>query len=128
MDKCCVNCKWYYDNKCNCKEINITIENDAEDQVTEFLEEGILNEGLKENVNLKELGRLFADELINNNCIKKNSINNVKSEDYSNIDVDVYEYIDDKISSILYRYFNVNPVESEIKINNPLEFSCCYWE
>lgn len=127
MDRCCVNCKWYFNNKCHSKDINITSEDNTEDQVIDFIEEGTLNECIRENVNLKELGKLFTDELINNNYIKKNSINNVKSEDYSNIDNDIFEYVDDKISSILYKYFK-NSITSEIRINNPLDFSCCYWE
>lgn len=128
MDRNCVNCKWYFNNKCHSNNINIMPVDNTKDVVTDFIEDGYLNEGIREEINLKELGRLFSDELKNNEYIKKSCVNKVKDEDYNNIDTDIFEYIDISISNIILNYFRNNKINTEIVINNPYDFNCCYWE
>lgn len=129
MSKNCMNCKWYNNYTCNNKSLQIESEGDnTEENVIEFIEEGTLSEAIREEFDLNKLANDFLSELIELNYIKKNCIDKALSEKYEESENDIFETIEGKVSSILYSYFKNNKNKnSKLSINNPEDFSCCYW-
>ena len=75
MEKSCINCKWYYNQKCNNNELQITKDDATYWKIVNYIESGILSEQLKEGINLNELGKEFLKVFIDLGYIKKNCIN-----------------------------------------------------
>lgn len=85
MDRCCFNCKWYYNSTCNCKEFkqNISIKN-TKNGIT-YIEDGTLAENIRENFCFHELSNMIIDKLKNEDYLKKNkNIYNFSIEDLEN--------------------------------------------
>lgn len=130
MEKNCLSCKYYNSGVCINKDNknNIQVESNTEDQVVEFIEEGYLSEAIRENLSLKRLGNDFLSMHIENEYIKKNCISKALNETYEEDEIDIYESIEDVISSILFKYFKGANMIGELYINNPYDFSCSNWE
>jgi hypothetical protein len=122
MDKVCINCKWWYKATCNCKELNITAT--TKDDGVKYVEDGLLSTNIEESGLTKDIIKIIIVELKEQDYIKKTkNINNFNEE---NIEKELIEVIDDKLSEGIMNYFDGEC--DEIKINNPSELSCCYWE
>ena len=129
MEKNCINCKWYYNKKCNNNELQITKEDATYWKIVSYIESGILSEQLKETINLNELGKEFLKVFIDLGYIKKNCINKVLNEKYEDNETNIYENIENLISSLLMQYFKNNGRNIEkVNINDPYNFYCCKWE
>lgn len=131
MEKTCLNCKYYYNRQCNNKTLPIQPESNIEDITTEFIEEGILSGSLQELLTNKELKRIFLNDfihrIIEKDYIKKNKIDKLLQDSYSDDDeINIIEELDNTISIMLKRYFK-NSI-SNIKITQPEEFYCSNWE
>ena len=131
MEKNCLNCKYYYNRQCNNKSLPIQPESNIEDITTEFIEEGILSGSLQELLTNKELKRIFLNDfihrIIEKDYIKKNKIDKLLQDSYSDDDeINIIEELDNAISIMLKRYFK-NSI-SNIKITKPEEFCCSNWE
>lgn len=130
MENNCINCKYFYNGICRNKNLEIDIVNNNDG--ISYIEDGILNETLKENLDFKDMVETVIATLHDNDIIKKsfqkdwNKIHNIIDNDY--IENSLIEIIDESISSSIMNYFKLNNQEQEKKINNPYEFSCCYWE
>ena len=126
MDKVCINCKWYYNATCNCKDfirtINI-VDNDT--RYISYIEEGYFSENIRENIDIKELGKNYIKMLIEQDYIKKNK--DIKKINLESEEMEIFEYIEFALYKSIQNYFEGN-AGADIKINNPDEFSCCYWE
>lgn len=128
MEKNCLNCKYYYCNKCNNKHTPITIKSNIQDQIIDFIEEGYLSQALHEELNLKRLGNDFLSRHIENNYVKKNCIDKALNETYEEDEYEIYEGIENIMSDILLRYFKDDKKNDNIKITTPGAFRCCNWE
>lgn len=131
MEKNCLTCKYYYNRQCNNKTLPIEPESNIEDITTEFIEEGILSGSLQELLTNKELKRIFLNDfihrIIDKDYIKKNKIDKLLQDSYSDDDeINIIEELDNTISIMLKRYFK-NSI-SNIKITQPEEFYCSNWE
>ena len=131
MEKNCLTCKYYYNRQCNNKTLPIEPESNIEDITTEFIEEGILSGALQESLTNKELKRIFLkdfiDRIIEKDYIKKNKVDKLLQDSYSDDDeINIIEELDNIISIMLNRYFK-NSI-SNIKITEPREFCCNNWE
>lgn len=126
MNRTCEYCKWWYKATCNCKEFNNNIsitENDS--RYIDYIEEGYFHENVRENIDIKELGKYFIKQLIEQDYIKKNKIlNKANFEPEEN---DIYEYIEGELYGSIQNYFR-GSAGADLKIKNPETFSCCYWE
>lgn len=122
MNRCCITCKWYYKQKCNCKDLNMTAI--TKDDGTKYVEDGLLSANIEENVLTKDIINMVVEKLQEQDYIKKNkSIKNFNDED---LERELIETIDDKLSYGIMNYFYGE--SDDIEINNPDTFSCCYWE
>lgn len=122
MDKVCNNCKWWYKSACNCKEFNITAM--TKDDGVKYVEDGLLSTNIEESGLTKDIIKIIIVELKEQDYIKKTkNINNFNDE---NIEKELIEVIDDKLSEGIMNYFDGSC--GEIEINNPSDFTCCYWE
>lgn len=128
MDKNCINCKWYYKQTCNCRNVSFTCDNNIEDQVIDFIEEGTLIEGIKETLEFKELTSIYLNSLREAGAIKKNINSKLINSNIEESEVNIIEVVDSCISSLLLSHFKNIKSKSNIIINNPNEFCCCNWE
>lgn len=127
MDKCCFNCKWYYNATCNNKEFKQNINIESRNDGTTYVEDGILAETIRENFCFSELSKMIIDKLKETDCLKKNkNINNYFNiEDLEN---DIVEMVDYALSQSIMNYFDSDCNVDKIKITDNSNFSCCYWE
>ena len=122
MEKNCITCKWYYKQKCNCKDLNMTAI--TKDDGTKYVEDGLLSTNIEESGLTKDIIKTIITELKEQDYIKKNKdINKFNDEE---IERELIETIDAKLSYGIMNYFYGE--SDDIGINNPNEFSCCYWE
>lgn len=133
MEKNCLNCKYYYNDKCNNKTLPIVSQNNIKDAAIEFIEEGILMDSLKEFLFNKELKRIFLENfmkrVIEKDYIKKNKMNALINDSYSDEEeMSIIEELEDIFSDILLknRYFQ-NSI-CNIIITEPHTFYCKNWE
>lgn len=125
-DKSCLNCKWYYKKKCNCNDFTGNMLIEIKQNGTTYVEDGILVETVKENFCFSELSRIIIDKLKDEDYLKNNkNINKFSVEELEN---NIVEMIDDSLSKSIINYFNFGLYDADLKIANPREFSCCYWE
>lgn len=125
-NKNCLNCKWYYSKKCNCNDFTGNIMIETKQDGTTYVEDGILSETIRENFKFKELANLIIDKLRDEDYLKKNkNINKFNIEDLEN---DITEMIDCALSGGIMNYFDGSLFDANLEINEPREFSCCYWE
>lgn len=127
MEKNCINCKWYYNKSCNCKQIKFTCDNSIDDQINTFVEDGILWEGIKESLNFKELATIYLKAIAEAGAIKKNINNKLVSNNIEEAETNIIEIIDSCISKLLNNNFE-NDKLNKVYINKPDNFYCCYWE
>lgn len=127
MEKNCINCKWYYNKSCNCKQISFTCDNSIDDQINTFIEDGILWEGIKENLEFKELTSIYLNAIKEAGAIKKNINNKKISSNIEEAETNIIEIIDSGISKLLNNNFE-NDKMNKVYINKPGDFYCCYWE
>ena len=129
MEKSCINCKWYYNHKCNNNELQITKDDTTYWKIVNYIESGILSEQLKEAINLNELGKEFLKVFIDLGYIKKNCINKALNEKYEDNEANIYENIEYLFATLLMQYFKNNGQHIEkVNINDPYNFYCCKWE
>lgn len=126
----CLNCKWFYNGNCNNKDTRISalIEQDG----TSYIEDGILIETLKENLNFKDIIETVIVQLQEQEIIKKiytnnwNKIHNKIDNDY--IENEIIENIEQSLSNSIINYFNNSNIKNKIIIEDPANFKCNYWE
>lgn len=126
MYKNCLNCKWYYNKKCNCKE-NKAGKNHLVTDGTTYVEQGYFSQSIEESNVVQEIISLTIKALQEQDFIKKNK--SIKKFVQDQLEYELNEAIE--ISSIgdsITNYFSNGNVEINTEINNPMEFSCCYWE
>lgn len=124
MEKNCLNCKYYFNHACNNKSVQFEELEYSNEGVT-YVEDGILNEAVQENLNLKKIAFLIMEELKNKDMIKKKAdVNKLNLDDMM---CEVSEIVDDALCGSIQNYFNSNN-KCEVGICNSDEFSCCYWE
>lgn len=124
-EKKCLNCKYYYAGYCNNKNVknNITTEGKSG---SEYSEEGVLSETLRENLDFN----LLADEIIyilkEKDLLKKKFYNT--KIDFNDIEEteEIIRLIDDSLYVSLSNYFGTTG--GNVKITKPYEFSCNNWE
>lgn len=124
MEKKCTTCKWYYNKKCNCKDTTESLEAELSggDGVT-YVEQGYLNEALKENMASEDIIKLITKELKEQDYIKKNkSIDKLESDTLEN---EIREHIDKCLSKNIMNYFSDST--SDINVVHPESFCCCNW-
>ena len=125
MNKCCMNCKYYYAGECKNKEFKSSIKSTKEGY--SYSEDGYLKLALEENLDIN----LIADEIVY--LLKKNDMLK-KKYDQKKIDFkdtleehEIHNLIDDALYTSLSNYFS-SANNSTIEINNIREFYCCYYE
>lgn len=126
MEKKCTTCKWYYNKKCNCEDTTESLEAEliGSDGIT-YVEQGYLNEALKENMASEGIIKLVIKTLKEQDYIKKNkSIGNLNSDTLEN---EIREYIDECLSKSIMNYFDNNNNVCDINIADPEKFYCCNW-
>ena len=133
MEKNCKNCKYFCNNRCLHKDM--VQENEIHDGI-EFIEDGILNEILIEEVNTKNIIMLVLESLSNNDMLKKKYCYNEKTEykkalkemstDIEDIHTDVVNEFDRAISSTIMNKFS-GLSRSNFIPNDPDNFYCCNW-
>ena len=129
MEKNCINCKWYYNQQCNNSKLQIVKEDNTYWNIVKYIEDGILSEQIKENVNLNKLANSFINVILDLGYIKKNCINKALNETYEDTAVEIYENIESIISNMLIGYFKNNGLHVvKVNINDPNNFYCCNWE
>lgn len=132
MEKNCLNCKYYYKNKCNNKTFSIKSENNIKDVITEFIEEGILMDSIKESFYNKELKRIFLENftsrIIEKGYIKKNKIDDLINDSFLDEEEEITEELECIMSNILLqnRYFKNSMCN--VTIADPHMFYCNYYE
>lgn len=123
MERKCTTCKWYYNQKCNCNDLNIGATTNDDDGV-KYVEDGLLSANIEESGLTKDIIKIIIQELKEQDYIKKNK--NIKNFNDEEIERELIETIDNKLSKGIMNYFNGEC--EEVEIYNPDEFSCCYWE
>lgn len=126
MDKNCINCKWYYNQSCNCRNVNFTCANNIEDQVIDFIEEGTLIEGIKETLEFKELTSIYLNAIKEAGAIKKNINSKLINSNIEESESEIIEIIDNCVSSLINNNFKNST--SKVNVDNPESFYCCNWE
>lgn len=127
MTKSCINCKWYYNKVCNCKKVNFSCDNTISDQVNEFIEDGVLWEGIKESLDFKELARIYLKALADAGAVKKNVNNKLISSNIEDAETDIIEMIDVCISGLLKDNLEDDKI-NKVYVSDPEEFYCSNWE
>lgn len=126
MYKNCLNCKWYYNKKCNCKG-NKTEKNHLVTDGTTYVEQGYFSQSIEESNVVQEIINLTIKALQEQDFIKKNK--SIKKFNQEQLEFELNEAIEvSSISDSIMNYFDSDNVEINTEINNPIEFSCCYWE
>lgn len=126
MNKCCRNCKWYFESQCNCPDLqeNLLLEN-SKDGIT-YVEDGYLYETIKEGVNFGDIKDKITDRLWVSGYIKKNrNINKFNIEDLEDV---IAEIIEEGLSRSIVNYFSNDSNNCVINFNNIDKYYCCYWE
>lgn len=125
MEKKCLTCKWYYHQKCNCKDTTESLEAELEgnDGIT-YIEQGHLNEALKESTASEDIIKLVIKTLKDQDYIKKNK--NISNINTDVLESEIIEEIDSSLSRSIMNYFTNST--SSINVVNPEKFYCCNWE
>ena len=120
----CRTCKYFYMSECKCKEFKGSVNAQNTNNGYSYTEEGLLYENLKESDIMKYIIRSIWTDLAEKDIIKKNR--KIKNYDYEDIEADILQEIDEKLSPGINRYFD--GVINDLSINDPDNFYCCYWE
>ena len=124
MEKKCTTCKWYCNKKCNCKDTTESLEAELSggDGIT-YVEQGHLNEALKENMASEGIIKLVIKTLKEQDYIKKNK--NIEKLDSDTLEDEIRECIDECLSKSIMNYFDDST--SDINVADPENFYCCNW-
>lgn len=126
MSSNCINCKWWFKATCNCKEFNNNIsisENDT--RYIDYIENGNFAESIRENIDIKELGKNYLKMLLDQDYLKKNK--DIRKVNFESEEMEIFEYIENELYQSIQNYFS-DGNGTNLIINNPSDFSCCYWE
>lgn len=131
MERKCTTCKWYYNQVCNNRDVSI-INEDQEMLGSSYIEEGVLIETLREQINIEKLANPILKLLIDEKIIKKaySDPEKIKNKvDLDEVKEEIIEIIDFALDKSIRNYFDVEPSGNDkLSIYNPEEFSCCHWE
>ena len=127
-NKCCVNCKYWWNGRCHKNNFYIEVEDFTYDNIIDYVEEGILSKQLKEKESLNSLANnTFIPAL--QKYFKKSCIDKALNEDYEEHEEEIYEYLEDIFSDMLMTYFKKfnTELKQTIEIKEPEAFYCCKW-
>lgn len=123
----CISCKYYNNHNCNNKHLPITLLDNTESQINDFIEEGHLQQALQEQINFKELNEIFLNVYSESGATKKNINNKNILSNLEENEINITELLDITMSKILLSYFKNNN-SNKIQIEDPYSFSCNNWE
>lgn len=131
MERKCTTCKWYYNQVCNNRDVSII--NEYQEMLgSSYIEEGVLIETLREQINIEKLTNPILELLIDEKIIKKtySDPEKIKNKvDLEKVKEEIIEVIDFALDESIRNYFDIEPSGNDkLSIYNPEEFSCCHWE
>lgn len=119
-------CSCPFHKKCNCKENKAGKNHLVTDGIT-YVEQGYFSQSIEESNVVQEIINLTIKALQEQDFIKKNK--SIKKFNQEQLEFELNEAIEvSSISDSIMNYFDSDNVEINTEINNPIEFSCCYWE
>ena len=128
-NKCCLNCKYWWNGRCHNNNFSIEVEDFTYDNIIDYVEEGILSKQLKEKENLNTLANNTFIPVLEK-YFKKSCIDKALNEEYEEHEEEIYEYLEDIFSDMLMTYFKKfnTELKQTIEIKEPENFYCCKWE
>lgn len=127
LEKNCFNCKWYIKGKCT-NENNLVPTFSLENSVHYYVEQGELNDAIREKFDINEITKLYTDALLEAEFLKKTMVKKLDTFNDTEIEDRLVEMIDELIfDTVLETVKNIH-INNGFQIKDPREFFCSCWE